>query len=61
MDRYNDVFTLQVLTQAMDREEMRTSIVESLIEQFGKKINVVERSEPRIRQFKERLARLGSF
>src|SRR5437868_5798833 len=53
VDRYNDVFTLQVLTQAMDREDLRVSVVEALIEQFGKKINVVERSEPRIRQLEE--------
>ncbi|MCU1283752.1 MAG: SAM-dependent methyltransferase [Acidobacteriales bacterium] len=53
VDRYNDVFTLQVLTQAMDRDDLRTSVVDALIEQFGKKINVVERSEPRIRQLEE--------
>jgi 23S rRNA (cytosine1962-C5)-methyltransferase len=53
VDRYNDVFTLQVLTQAMDREDLRTAVVGALLGEFGNEISIVERSEPRIRQLEE--------
>ena len=47
-DRYNDVLTLQALTQAMDADDLRSAIVDELVAQTGV-ANVVERVEPRIR------------
>jgi 23S rRNA (cytosine1962-C5)-methyltransferase len=53
VDRYNDVITLQVLTQAMDRPDLRDAALQSLLAEFGNDISVVERSEPRIRQLEK--------
>lgn len=53
LDRYNDVFTLQVLTQAMDLPEMKQSAITALRQEFGQNIHLVERSEPRIRELEE--------
>jgi len=49
IDRYNHVFTLQILTQAWDRKERRAAIVETLQELCGAQ-NVVERVDERIRK-----------
>jgi 23S rRNA (cytosine1962-C5)-methyltransferase len=48
-DRYNDVLTLQSLTQAMDADDLRNAVVDELAAQTGVS-NVVERVEPRIRE-----------
>ncbi|MDP9267853.1 MAG: class I SAM-dependent rRNA methyltransferase, partial [Acidobacteriota bacterium] len=48
-DRYNDVLTLQALTQAMDADDLRNAVVDELVAQTGV-ANVVERVEPRIRE-----------
>jgi 23S rRNA (cytosine1962-C5)-methyltransferase len=48
-DRYNDVLTLQALTQATDADDLRNAIVDELIAQTGV-TNVIERVEPRIRE-----------
>jgi 23S rRNA (cytosine1962-C5)-methyltransferase len=48
-DQYNDILTVQVLTQAMDAEDLRSAIVDALVKQTGVE-NVVERVEPRIRE-----------
>lgn len=53
IDRYNDVITLQVLTQAMDRDELRAAAVASLQQEYGTGIHIVERGEPRIRELEE--------
>jgi len=55
VDRYNDVLTLQALTQAMDRQDLRAAAVQALLEEFGDDVSIVERSEPRIREL-EKLA-----
>jgi 23S rRNA (cytosine1962-C5)-methyltransferase len=47
-DRYNDVLTLQVLTQAMDADDLKQAVVEQLVAETGVG-NVFERVEPRIR------------
>lgn len=47
-DRYNDVVTFQVLTQAMDPEPVRTAIVDTLREKL-QPASIVERVDPRIR------------
>jgi 23S rRNA (cytosine1962-C5)-methyltransferase len=49
VDRYNDIVSLQVLTQAMDQVEVKDTVVDSLAEQL-KPASVVERTEPRIRE-----------
>ena len=48
-DRYNDVLTLQALTQAMDADDLRNAVVDELVAQTGV-TNVVERVDPRIRE-----------
>ena len=52
IDRYNDVFTCQVLTQAWDRPERRKAIMQSLIELTGAE-HLVERVDERIRELEE--------
>jgi 23S rRNA (cytosine1962-C5)-methyltransferase len=53
IDRYKDVFTLQALTQAMDRSDLRDAALQALLKGFGDDVTVVERSEPRIRQLEK--------
>ena len=53
IDRYNDVITLQALTQAMDRPELREAAVAALQASFGKSVHIVERGEARIRELEE--------
>lgn len=53
IDRYGDVFTLQVTTQAMDRDDLRQAAVAALQKQFGAKIHLVERGEARIRELEQ--------
>jgi 23S rRNA (cytosine1962-C5)-methyltransferase len=50
IDRYGDVFTLQVLTQAMDRNDLRTAALAGLHAAYGGDLNIVERVEERIRE-----------
>ena len=52
VDRYNDVLSMQVLTQAMDREPVRSAVVETLLEQT-QPAGIVERVEPRIRELEK--------
>lgn len=52
VDKYNDVLTMQVLTQAMDRAEMRDVVLEGLVEHFSP-AGIVERVDERIRQLEE--------
>ena len=52
VDRYNDVFTLQVLTQAWDAPERRQEIIAGLKE-FGGAENIVERADARIRDLEQ--------
>ena len=49
VDRYNDVLTMQVLTQAMDREDLREAVLTSLREHFPS-ASVYERVDERIRE-----------
>jgi len=46
IDRYNDIYTFQVLTQAWDRPERKSTIVETL-KAFAWAENIVERSDAR--------------
>ena len=52
VDRYNDVVTLQVLTQAWDRPERRSTIVAALRELTGVE-NIIERVDERIRTLEQ--------
>jgi 23S rRNA (cytosine1962-C5)-methyltransferase len=52
VDRYNDVFTLQVLTQAWDAPERKQAIIVALKEFAGAE-NIVERTDARIRELEQ--------
>jgi 23S rRNA (cytosine1962-C5)-methyltransferase len=58
VDRYNDVHTLQVLTQAWDQPSRRQAVINAIGE-FTQAENVVERADPRIREL-EQLPQLDS-
>jgi 23S rRNA (cytosine1962-C5)-methyltransferase len=52
IDRYNDVVSLQILTQAMDAAPVRDAIVQTLREEFQPS-GIVERVDPRIRELEQ--------
>jgi len=52
VDRYNDLLSLQVLTQGMDREVVRQGIVGALTERL-KPAAIAERVEPRVRELEQ--------
>ncbi|MBZ5630395.1 MAG: class I SAM-dependent rRNA methyltransferase [Acidobacteriia bacterium] len=52
VDRYNDILSFQVLTQAMDRDDIRAVVLRTLLEPLHPAA-VVERVEPRIRQLEQ--------
>jgi 23S rRNA (cytosine1962-C5)-methyltransferase len=52
VDCYNDVLSLQILTQAMDGAPVRGAIVQTLKEEL-QPTGVVERVEPRIRELEQ--------
>lgn len=52
IDRYNDVYTFQILTQAWDQPERKQAIVETLRKLTGAE-HVVERADARIRELEQ--------
>jgi 23S rRNA (cytosine1962-C5)-methyltransferase len=56
IDRYNDVISLQILTQAMDAEPVRAAILQTLRDEL-KPAGIVERVEARIRELEQLPAR----
>ncbi len=52
VDRYNDILSMQILTQAMDAESVRAALVSELTERFHP-ASIVERVDPRVRQLEE--------
>jgi 23S rRNA (cytosine1962-C5)-methyltransferase len=52
VDRYNDILSLQILTQAMDTETARNAIVSELTGQF-QPASIGERVEPRVRELEQ--------
>jgi 23S rRNA (cytosine1962-C5)-methyltransferase len=60
VDRYNDVVSIQVLTQAMDSEAPREAIVTELTEQF-KPAAIAERVDPRVRELEQLPARASAL
>jgi 23S rRNA (cytosine1962-C5)-methyltransferase len=60
VDRYNDLLSLQVLTQAMYSEAVRQVIVSELTERL-KPAAIVERVDPRVRELEQLPARSSSL
>jgi len=56
IDRYNDVISLQILTQAMDAEPVRGAVIATLVEEL-EPAGIVERVDPRIRELEQLPAR----
>jgi 23S rRNA (cytosine1962-C5)-methyltransferase len=56
VDRYNDLLSLQVLTQAMDAELVRQTVVSELSERL-KPAAIAERVDPRVRELEQLPAR----
>src|ERR1700690_4284594 len=52
IDRYNDVTSPQIPTQAMDAEPIRGAIIETLVEEL-KPEGIIERVDPRIRDLEQ--------
>ena len=52
VDRYNDILSVQVLTQAMDAEIVRETLITELTERLHP-ASIVERVDPRVRQLEE--------
>jgi 23S rRNA (cytosine1962-C5)-methyltransferase len=56
VDRYHDLLSLQVLTQAMDAEPVRQAILSELRQQFAP-VAIAERVDPHIRELEQLPAR----
>src|SRR2546430_12169377 len=52
VDRYNDLLSFQVLTQAMDAEPLRQTVLSELGERL-KPASIVERVDPRVRELEQ--------
>ena len=52
VDRYNDILTLQILTQAMDAEDLRRIFISELTEQLHPQV-IFERVDARVRKLEE--------
>ncbi|MGB9234724.1 MAG: class I SAM-dependent rRNA methyltransferase [Terriglobales bacterium] len=52
IDRYNDVLSVQILTQAMDAEAVRGAVIATLVEEF-RPSGIMERVDPRIRELEQ--------
>jgi 23S rRNA (cytosine1962-C5)-methyltransferase len=52
VDRYNDVVSVQILTQAMDADPVRAAVVNTLTEEL-KPAGIVERVDSRIRELEQ--------
>jgi 23S rRNA (cytosine1962-C5)-methyltransferase len=60
VDRYNDLLSLQVLTQAMDMEPVRHAIVSELSERL-RPVAIAERVDPRVRELEQLPARSSAL
>jgi 23S rRNA (cytosine1962-C5)-methyltransferase len=52
VDRYNDILSVQILTQAMDAEVVRGTLISELNQRLHP-ASIVERVDPRVRQLEE--------
>ncbi len=60
VDRYNDIVSLQILTQAMDADAVRDVVIPELAERLHP-ASIVERVDPRVRQLEELPPRLSGL
>jgi 23S rRNA (cytosine1962-C5)-methyltransferase len=60
VDRYNDLITIQFLTQAMDREDVRNAVVKTLAAELSPS-GIIERVDSRIRELEALLAIEGGL
>jgi len=56
VDRYNDILSMQILTQAMDAEGVRVALASELTERLHP-ASIIERMDPRVRQLEDLPAR----
>jgi 23S rRNA (cytosine1962-C5)-methyltransferase len=56
VDRYNDILSLQILTQAMDANPIRETVISELTQQTNP-ASIVERVDPRVRELETLLPR----
>ena len=56
VDKYNDVLSMQVLTQAFDRQDIRQTVTDAMTEHYPG-CNLFERVDPHIRQLEQLPAR----
>jgi 23S rRNA (cytosine1962-C5)-methyltransferase len=52
VDRYNDILSMQILTQAMDAKTVREAVASELTERLHP-ASIVERVDPRVRQLED--------
>ena len=52
LDKYDDVLSLQALTQAFDRQDLRQAVLDAITEHFPQ-ASVVERVDPHIRELEQ--------
>jgi 23S rRNA (cytosine1962-C5)-methyltransferase len=52
LDKYNDVLSMQALTQAFDRQDLRQAVFDAIAEHFPQ-ASVVERVDPHIRELEQ--------
>jgi 23S rRNA (cytosine1962-C5)-methyltransferase len=60
VDRYNDLLSLQILTQAMDSDPVRQAIVSELSQRL-QPASIAERVDPRIRELEQLPARTSGL
>src|SRR3954469_1192280 len=60
VDRYNAILSLQILTQAMDANPVRETLISELSAQL-KPASVIERVDPRVRELETLPARASGF
>jgi 23S rRNA (cytosine1962-C5)-methyltransferase len=60
IDRYNDVLSMQILTQAMDAEIVRETLTSELTERLHP-ASIAERVDPRVRQLEDLPPRLSGL
>ncbi len=60
VDRYNDILSLQILTQAMDAEPVRVAILSELTDRLHP-VSIFERVDPRVRELETLPARASGL
>ena len=60
VDRYNDILSLQILTQAMDTSLVRETVISSITQKLAP-ASVIERVDPRVRELEALPARASGL